>query len=174
MEDRELQNALSSGEITNIKVGGTTTANEVATKGDIELSILSAGSNDPLVAQTLVAGTPTKLVWIIDDTIKIGTDIAYNATLDNITIATSGVYKIGGAVSLEAASGDVLDIHLRVNDVETPYCNQATGKGAGKPVSISYYSAVAFNSSDVLTLYIESSGTSIEVQTANMVVEKIS
>jgi hypothetical protein len=174
MADKELQTVLNSGELTGIKLGGTATANEVATKADIEASIISVGTHIAQPSQTLVAGVEEQLFYFDTQTILIGADLVSNVTTDTITIVTSATYKIGGTITAEAANKDVIDIHLAVNGADVGLHNSMTGRGAGKKVTVSYFGAISLSAADELTLSVESTGTSIIVDASSMVIEKIS
>jgi len=172
--DRQLQTILNSGEIIGIKIGGTASGDSVATLDDVALSILSAGTTSELSEQTLVAGVPEVLNWFEDVVIELGSDIAYTAIDDEINIVTTGIYKLGGAFLLDAPNGDDVDICLYINGSPTPNCGHTIGRGAGKHVSIVYYTVVALSAADDLTLWVESDGTSVTIQSCNLVIEKIS
>jgi len=171
--DRQLATILNSGEITSMYIGDTTSADNVQVASDVALSILSAGTTSELSEQTLVAETPEVLNWFEDVVIELGSDISYTAVDDEINIITTGIYKLGGAFLLDAPNGDDVDICLYINGSPTSNCGHTIGRGAGKHVVIVYYTAVALSAADDLTLWVESDGTSITIQSANLVIEKI-
>jgi len=173
LEDKELQTILNSGEVTSIYLGGTAGGNKVVTQEEVELSILAVGTVVPLTEQTLVGGVAEKLVWLETETIKIGTDLSYSTTNDEINIITSGVYKIAGTHLLEAPNGNELDFCLRINGVVKPLCATATGRGTGKTASISTQGAMILSAADVLTIWVESTGTSLTIQGSSVIIEKI-
>lgn len=169
MADRQLQNILSSGEITSIYIGGTSSDNAVVTQELINKHILAVGAQAPLTAQTVTPSTPALLTWFDTTTVSIGNLITANTPAQSITVASSGAHNVSGTIYIEGGnSNDSHTITMYVNGVATPYHDHLVGSEG----TMTFIGANTFSLGDTITLYITSTATSIQVQYATVIVEK--
>lgn len=121
--------------------------------------------------QTLVGGTPEKINWMDNAVINYGTDIAGDIANDQFTINSNGIYKIEGVVTLTAPNNDEVKIELYKNNLPTGAYFVDTGKGA-TTLHASYLFATPLVTSDILSLYVVSTGTTVDIKAVFMSVTK--
>lgn len=173
MADKELQTILNSGGINTIFLGGTASANKVVTEADISSSIFAIGTSTAKATQTVVEDTPEKLVWMTQVYVGLGDDMEENISTNEITILNSGTFKLGGTINTHSPINDVVSITLYVNGNPTPLKSEVIGRGDNTTSTFVYFGAVGLNSADVITLWVESTGTEVTVDAASVVLEKI-
>lgn len=86
-----------------------------------------------------------------------------DATNQEIDVNTTGIYRIFGNMSLEAGSGDVIYLQPYINGSPTGQIMSTTGRGSGKPVSISYNAIASLTAADVFSIYGSSDADSTAV-----------
>lgn len=136
------------------------------------LSLLAVGANSALVSQS-VSTAPSKLNWFTTQLIKIGTAITPNIVANGITISKTAVYTVGGTITLRAGNGDEIKIEMYVNGEATGSLSTAVGRGNAVDIPFNYFGAASLTSTDVVELYISSTGTPIIVTHSSFVIQEI-
>lgn len=136
------------------------------------MSLLAVGANSALASQS-VSTTPSKLNWFTTQFIKIGTAIAPNIVANSITISKTAVYTVGGTIILRAGNGDEIKIAMYVNGVATGSLSTAVGRGNTVDVPFNYFGAANLTNTDVVELYVSSTGTPITVTHSSFVIQEI-
>lgn len=199
LSDKQMQTILSSGEITEIKLGGTATTDVVQTKAEMTATNISQDNSGNELSSTDVAGTlgelanvglghmmtsiqkagqaitttPTKID--IFDMIHhdINGAVTPSPALDRFTIDKSGLFRVYGTVTAEFSSSNVATMQMYKNGVAEGFAINLQGRGAGKPVIFSYTDLGDFIANDYLEIYVSVDGTdSIVIDTASMIVER--
>lgn len=136
------------------------------------LSLLAIGTNSSLPSQT-VSTTPSKLNWFTTQFAKIGTAITPNIVSNSIAISKTAVYTIGGTIILRAGNGDEIKIAMYVNGVATGSLSTAVGRGNTVDIPLNYFGAANLTTTDVVELYVSSTGTPITVTHSSFVIQEI-
>ena len=142
-------------------------ANLQARVGLVNVSTAVAQANTMNIA-------PAKLTYF--DTTNISTDGHFTVDAANqiITVNQDGLYQISGIVQFEVGNTKVVELGAYINDVATGLTMAGTGRGAGKPVSISYSVIISLTSGDIFTIYgnAEEDSTDISVTASSVALEK--
>ena len=184
MADRELTNKLSSGEILQIKIGGTASANIVPIQSDLDaidadisalqdVGVSHMVATTSLTPQAVVATVAEKLTAFNTILHDIGTASTPSLVDQSFTIDEEGLFRVYGTIIVEAANNSTISLELRKNDVAISPA--IILKSAGDPLPFTYISMFDLVATDVLTIWIKSSATeNITVSSASVVVEKTS
>jgi hypothetical protein len=133
---------------------------------------------DGVTAQSGITTTPVLMTgWAINGN-SFGA--VPDHTSDNITIATTGTYKIGFQNSFSGTSSTTFEFHLRVDtgsgDVEQDEgCHRKLGTG-GDIGSCSFPGILELTAGDILTIYVESDsggGASMTPEDAQFTLQQI-
>lgn len=192
MADRELSNKLSSGEITQIKIGGTAAGNIVPTTDEanafdnsttsltsttkqnalVELANVGYAHmvlNTPYTGGQTQSTTPAKISAF--DTIHHNVNGAITPTVDTnesththkFTIDKAGTYRVYGTVTAEFSSSNDITLELYKNGSPTGAKMQLQGRGAGKPVLFMYAGDLDFEATDYAELYAYADAASVSL-----------
>lgn len=137
----------------------------------LPLSILSIGAQSALAAQSLTPNVVSKLVWITSATLTNGTSISYNASTDEVTINSAGVYKVYGTITLDIGNNEEAEVEMYVNGNPTGMKNILSGLN-NFHTTVPYSGIATFNANDVLTLHITSTGNSVTVEYSSVIIEE--
>jgi hypothetical protein len=182
MADQQLQTVLNSGGITSVYLGGTTTADKVLKKSEVDafdnsatsllattqqaalVELANVGLAHMLLATPYTAGqtiglTPSKISLF--DTIHHDINGAVTPLVDTseaipahkYTIDKIGLYAIYGTVSAEFASSDAVSMQLYKNAAPIGVPVSVQGRGAGKPVVYAYNDLLDLVATDYLEVY---------------------
>jgi hypothetical protein len=138
---------------------------------EVVKSLLAAGTNTELAPQS-VSDTPTKLIFMSSEQLKCGTKFTSNVLNNSITIGSNVVASIGGSVTIKASTGNLVSVEMYVNGIATGSINSMEAQGTSKPISLTYYGVANFNAADVITLYVSSTGSSIQITKSSFVLEE--
>jgi len=138
---------------------------------EVVKSLIAVGTSTTLTAQT-ISSTPSKLVFISNEQLKCGTKFTSNVLDNSITVSSNVTCTVGGTITVQDGVGNIVTIEMYVNGLPTGNLYSIETQGASKPVSLSYYGVASFNTADVITLYVYSTGTSIQVTKSSLVIEE--
>jgi len=175
-----LQTDLTEGIDTLTTVTNTNTSNITTLQNEVEtlqddvaaltyptISVYSG----TLGAQSVVVDTP-EILSCMTGTLVNSDNTIFDKVANTITILEAGIYKICGTLNISAPINDLLKITTYVDNLPTSFSATAIGRGNGVPVTISFTGMSAYSVNDELELWVESSGTSVTVETFTMVLEK--
>jgi hypothetical protein len=134
-------------------------------------SVCSNATATPKAPQVLVPNVAEKLDRATVNLVDSGTAISCSTANDNFTINEDGVYKFGGTITFLAPINDLIEIELRLNSNSTGFKTSLIGRG-DEPVTAVYYSMSNFNETDVLDIWVTSTGSEVTIQNSNVIVEK--
>ena len=83
-----------------------------------------------------------------------------------------GIYKIQGTINIQAPTDDEIILELYVNGTPSTSKQYIVGKGITKPVTTSWFLTESFTTNDTISLFVTSSGTTVDVSYANLTIEK--
>lgn len=197
MADRELSNALSSGELTNIYLGGVTSAEKVQIKSDmtsVNVSFDDTGlgitavtaqaalavlaevglvvmSGNSLVAQS-ISTSATKVVLFDTKNVEAGVGAIGDVATNKATATLNGVYKLRFEAFVDYASN--VDITWQMYKNGVAFGNSITLSGQGTKVfPITLITSANLLADDFLELYATASATTnLTVSQANGTLEK--
>ena len=133
--------------------------------------LVGISSPTKLPAQA-VSSTPSKLIFFTIEDFKCGTSISTDAIKNTVTINNIGKYIIFGSIVLTGGNGDAISVRLYQNSNPTNIVSTVVSQGASKQVTLTYAGHSNLNAGDVLELYIDSTGTSIQVDYSTIVIEE--
>ena len=134
---------------------------------------ISVVSATPLAEQVLVPDVAEKLVYMSDLLVDAGgSDLTVTIPTNNILVNTAGVYRVYGVISAYIPNNHVVDIELYIDNLPTGFSSSCVGKGTASRVTFTYAFMTPFIVNDDINLYVKSTGTSIEIQSASVTVEK--
>lgn len=197
MATRELQVIASSGELTQIYLGGVLTTDKVQKKLDMTsanisfddtgmgisastaqaaLAILAevglvVMSGNSLVAQT-IGVTPTKVVLFDTKNVEAGVGVTGDVATNKATATLAGVFKLRFEAFLSYASN--IDITWTLYKNGVVYGNAITLAGSGAKIfPITLITSANLLAADYIELYATaSSSTNITISQANATLEK--
>ena len=123
--------------------------------------------------QTVEKDTPTKLQWM-QTVVLYGGKTAITSDLINqeFIFGEDGIYKIQGTINIQAPTDDEIILELHVNGTPSTSKQYIVGKGITKPVTTSWFLTESFTTNDTISLFVTSSGTTVDVSYANLTIEK--
>ena len=197
MADRDLQNALSSGLLTNIFIGGTTADDKVVVFSDLtsanigftdtglgitastaqtaiaELAEvgLAVMSGNSLTPQT-IGTSATKLVLFDTKNVEAGVGVVGDVATNKATATLNGVYKLRFEAFVSYASN--VDITFQMYKNGSPFGSSIVLSGQGTKIfPIVLLTSTDLLANDYLELYATaSSSTDITISQANGTLEK--
>lgn len=138
---------------------------------EVVKGLLSVGTNTELAPQS-VNDTPTKLIFMSSEQLKCGTKFTSNVLNNSVTVGSNVTCSIGGSITIKASAGNLISIEMYVNGIATGNANSMEAQGTSKPISLTYYGIAQFNAADVITLYVSSTGSSIQITKSSFVIEE--
>ena len=123
--------------------------------------------------QTVEKDTPTKVQWM-QTVVLYGEKTAITSDLitQKVIFGKNGIYKIQGTINIQAPTDDEIILELYVNDTPSTSKQYIVGKGITKPVTTSWFLTESFKTNDTISLFVTSSGTTVDVSYANLTIEK--
>lgn len=117
---------------------------------------------------------PSKLTYFDTTDADVNSHSESIAMNQEIQINTDAKYKIFGNMSVEASNGDIVSMQLYKNGSPVDGVMSVTGRGVGKPVSLSYNAVLSLIDTDLLTIYAHSdaNNTDITITSSYVGVEK--
>ena len=123
--------------------------------------------------QTVAIDTPTKLQWMQTVVLDGGkTAITADLITQEFIFGEDGIYKIQGTINIQAPTDDEIILELYVNGTPSTSKQYIVGKGITKPVTTSWFLTESFTTNDTISLFVTSSGTTVDVSYANLTIEK--
>ena len=180
MATRELSNALSSGELANIYLGGVLSGNKVTTAADIDALVetamlaktgLMVMSGNSLTAQS-IGVTPTKVVLFDTKNVEAGSGAVGDVALNRASATLSGVFKLRFEAFVDYASNVDITWQMYKNGVAFGNTITLSGQGANA-FPITLITSAELLNNDYLELYATASSvTDLTVSQANGTLEK--
>jgi len=195
--DRELSNALASGELSSIYLGGITATEKVQIKSDMTSANVSFDdtglgitatttqaalaalaevglvvmSGNSLTPQSITT-SPTKVVLFDTKNVEAGVGTTGDVALNKATATLDGVYKLRFEAFVDYASN--VDITWQMYKNGVAFGNSITLAGQGSKVfPITLITSATLLANDYLELYATaSSTTNLTVSQANGTLEK--
>jgi len=170
----ELENINKSGELIQIKLGGTADGNKLLTNDEIVTLIqqyippatynMSRFVANSLATQT-VGSTPQKLNWIDTEQVRIGTYCEADIPNQRIYARHTGWYRIYFNMTVEFAANDDMKFFFYVNGSPSGGGDGASikGQGAGNPVLLNYIIPVLLNQDDYIEIWANEEGGSLDL-----------
>ena len=123
--------------------------------------------------QTVAIDTPTKVQWMQTVVLDGGkTAITADLITQKFIFGKNGIYKIQGTINIQAPTDDEIILELYVNGTPSTSKQYIVGKGITKPVTTSWFLTESFTTNDTISLFVTSSGTTVDVSYANLTIEK--
>ena len=123
--------------------------------------------------QTVAIDTPTKVQWMQTVVLDGGkTAITADLITQEFIFGKNGIYKIQGTINIQAPTDDEIILELYVNGTPSTSKQYIVGKGITKPVTTSWFLTESFTTNDTISLFVTSSGTTVDVSYANLTIEK--
>ena len=123
--------------------------------------------------QTVEKDTPTKVQWMQTVVLDGGkTAITADLITQKFIFGENGIYKIQGTINIQAPTDDEIILELYVNGTPSTSKQYIVGKGITKPVTTSWFLTESFTTNDTISLFVTSSGTTVDVSYANLTIEK--
>ena len=123
--------------------------------------------------QTVEIDTPTKVQWMQTVVLDGGkTAITADLITQEFIFGEDGIYKIQGTINIQAPTDDEIILELYVNGTPSTSKQYIVGKGITKPVTTSWFLTESFTTNDTISLFVTSSGTTVDVSYANLTIEK--
>ena len=123
--------------------------------------------------QTVEIDTPTKVQWMQTVVLDGGkTAITADLITQEFIFGEDGIYKILGTINIQAPTDDEIILELYVNGTPSTSKQYIVGKGITKPVTTSWFLTESFTTNDTISLFVTSSGTTVDVSYANLTIEK--
>ena len=123
--------------------------------------------------QTVEIDTPTKVQWMKTVVLDGGkTAITADLITQKFIFGKNGIYKIQGTINIQAPTDDEIILELYVNGTPSTSKQYIVGKGITKPVTTSWFLTESFTTNDTISLFVTSSGTTVDVSYANLTIEK--
>ena len=155
-----------------VTINGTITALDTRLSGVESLSytgIVVKGAT----TQTVAIDTPTKVQWMQTVVFDGGkTAITADLITQKFIFGENGIYKIQGTINIQAPTDDEIILELYVNGTPSTSKQYIVGKGITKPVTTSWFLTESFTTNDTISLFVTSSGTTVDVSYANLTIEK--
>ena len=155
-----------------VTINGTITALDTRLSGVESLSytgIVVKGAT----TQTVAIDTPTKVQWMQTVVFDGGkTAITADLITQKFIFGKNGIYKIQGTINIQAPTDDEIILELYVNGTPSTSKQYIVGKGITKPVTTSWFLTESFTTNDTISLFVTSSGTTVDVSYANLTIEK--
>ena len=155
-----------------VTINGTITALDTRLSGVESLSytgIVVKGAT----TQTVAIDTPTKVQWMQTVVFDGGkTAITSDLITQEFIFGENGIYKIQGTINIQAPTNDEIILELYVNGTPSTSKQYIVGKGITKPVTTSWFLTESFTTNDTISLFVTSSGTTVDVSYANLTIEK--
>ena len=154
------------------------TINDTITALDTRLSGVESLSYTGIVVkgattQTVEIDTPTKVQWMQTVVLDGGkTAITADLITQEFIFGEDGIYKIQGTINIQAPTDDEIILELYVNGTPSTSKQYIVGKGITKPVTTSWFLTESFTTNDTISLFVTSSGTTVDVSYANLTIEK--
>ena len=154
------------------------TINDTITALDTRLSGVESLSYTGIVVkgattQTVAIDTPTKVQWMQTVVFDGGkTAITSDLITQKFIFGENGIYKIQGTINIQAPTDDEIILELYVNGTPSTSKQYIVGKGITKPVTTSWFLTESFTTNDTISLFVTSSGTTVDVSYANLTIEK--
>ena len=154
------------------------TINDTITALDTRLSGVESLSYTGIVVkgattQTVAIDTPTKVQWMQTVVFDGGkTAITSDLITQKFIFGENGIYKIQGTINIQAPTNDEIILELYVNGTPSTSKQYIVGKGITKPVTTSWFLTESFTTNDTISLFVTSSGTTVDVSYANLTIEK--
>ena len=154
------------------------TINDNITALDTRLSGVESLSYTGIVVkgattQTVAIDTPTKVQWMQTVVFDGGkTAITSDLITQKFIFGENGIYKIQGTINIQAPTDDEIILELYVNGTPSTSKQYIVGKGITKPVTTSWFLTESFTTNDTISLFVTSSGTTVDVSYANLTIEK--
>ena len=154
------------------------TINDTITALDTRLSGVESLSYTGIVVkgattQTVEIDTPTKVQWMQTVVFDGGkTAITADLITQKFIFGEDGIYKIQGTINIQAPTADEIILELYVNGTPSTSKQYIVGKGITKPVTTSWFLTESFTANDTISLFVTSSGTTVDVSYANLTIEK--
>ena len=154
------------------------TINDTITALDTRLSGVESLSYTGIVVkgattQTVAIDTPTKVQWMQTVVFDGGkTAITSDLITQKFIFGENGIYKIQGTINIQAPTDDEIILELYVNGTPSASKQYIVGKGITKPVTTSWFLTESFTTNDTISLFVTSSGTTVDVSYANLTIEK--
>ena len=154
------------------------TINDTITALDTRLSDVESLSYTGIVVkgttnQTVEIDTPTKVQWMQTVVFDGGkTAITADLITQKFIFGEDGIYKIQGTINIQAPTDDEIILELYVNGTPSTSKQYIVGKGITKPVTTSWFLTESFTANDTISLFVTSSGTTVDVSYANLTIEK--
>ena len=173
-----------NGNITALDTKTTTNATDIVTINgnitalDTRLSGVESLSYTGIVVkgattQTVAIDTPTKVQWMQTVVLDGGkTAITADLITQKFIFGENGIYKIQGTINIQAPKDDEIILELYVNGTPSTSKQYIVGKGITKPVTTSWFLTESFTTNDTISLFVTSSGTTVDVSYANLTIEK--
>ncbi len=116
----------------------------------------------------------SKLTYFDTTLININGHFTVNASNQEITINTAGIYQLVGAIEFEADIDTTIELATYINGTRSDVILSGVGRGTGKPVSITYNTFITLAIDDVFTIYggAESDSTNISITASTVSLEK--
>ena len=125
--------------------------------------------------QALIANTPTKLIWMTDTIVDSGySSLSFNIGANEFYVNETAIYKVFGTITFVAPTNDNLTFTLYNNGIPTNFQAYAVGKSNTQRVSVSWTAMESLSAGDILSIYVESDGTEVNVTYGNLVMERTS
>ena len=155
-----------------VTINGTITALDTRLSGVESLSytgIVVKGAT----TQTVAIDTPTKVQWMQTVVFDGGkTAITADLITQKFIFGENGIYKIQGTINIQAPTDDEIILELYVNGTPSTSKQYIVGKGITKPVTTFWFLTESFTTNDTISLFVTSSGTTVDVSYANLTIEK--
>lgn len=202
MADSQLQTILNSGGISSMYIGGTTTADKVLKKSEVDAFDNSATSlaattqqaalvelanvglsqlrlATPYTVGQTIGTTPIKISLFdtpardINGAITAIVDMSEAVPAHKFTIDKTGLFSVYGTVVAEFSSSSALTLVLYKNGSLYGMPLSLQGRGASKPVMYTYLDLVDAVATDYFEVYAYcDSSTSVLITASSMVLER--
>lgn len=160
---RLIQDYNSSGEATELKIGGTAEGNKAATLNDLITAKAGLNMLSPMPPPFSVNDTTATVIPFNNVTLERG-HINASVLDKSITVYETKSYELNITINVEFLANRQLDIYLFVNGVDSGFEHlSAQGLGSGKPVNASIFGDLKLNSGDVVDFRLMSEGVSFDI-----------
>ena len=170
---------ISTNKLDIISLNARTSTSEMNLSNiNTRLSVVESLSYTGIVVkgttnQTVEIDTPTKVQWMKTVVLDGGkTAITADLITQKFIFGKNGIYKIQGTINIQAPTDDEIILELYVNGTPSTSKQYIVGKGITKPVTTSWFLTESFRTNDTISLFVTSSGTTVDVSYANLTIEK--